>query len=80
MNTSASLILTWWSPAYSPLAAREAQAQTDLPVLLREQLQDPAVEQLFVKRDAEGRTNALKDLILKFPTTPKPLGRTASSL
>jgi hypothetical protein len=68
------------SVAYSPLAAREAQAQTDLPVLLREQLQDPAVEQLFVKRDAEGRTNALKDLILKFPTTPKPLGRTASSL
>ncbi len=65
--------------ACSPLAAREAQDQTDLPVLLPEQLQDPAVERVFVKRTPENRAMALRELVLSFPVIRKPLGRAASN-
>ena len=53
----------------SHLAVREAQEQTDVPVLRPEDLQEPDVVRLFAKTSAESRALEGDGVILTFPTT-----------
>lgn len=52
----------------SPLAAHEAQLQTDVPVLLPEDLREPDVIRLFAKMSAESRAPESDAVILTFPS------------
>jgi len=52
----------------SPLAAHEAQMQTDVPVLRPEDLREPDVIRLFAKTGAKSRASEGDGVILTFPT------------
>ena len=52
----------------SPLAAHEAQAQTDVPVLRPEDLREPDIIRLFTKSNSERRAAEGDGVILTFPT------------
>lgn len=54
----------------SPLAAHEAQLQTDVPVLRPEDLREPAVIRLFGKPGAKSPASEGEGVIFTFPSPP----------
>ncbi|MBI1825200.1 MAG: DUF1611 domain-containing protein [Planctomycetes bacterium] len=58
----------------SPLAAQEAQAHTDLPVLRPEELRDPAVVNLFGGSWTGASATPGRNVILPFPAAVPPSG------